>query len=455
MKKIINVLLGMGCILMCTSCSTQKGVTISPDAANTTESTTAWEAGGSLIDGDYQELSEVPETWPIVELSNVNAGSVEFNEKTDGDSFTTSTNYSQSEDAFFTLAYIIDKVTIFSFNKQTHSYNAVCNRPDCKHTDAECSAYFENAFGLEYYNGKLYTMAVEEEVDNVDEDERGQTYTSGRVYVNLYEISLDGSSKRKVQCIKTVEKAMDEYSLSWQIEFFIHRGFVYYTYNIVHPLEEDDIYKNGNNCLYRVPIGGDETEAECIIAFTGDDDLNIMPEIKPYGDYLYFSYLSTDDPAGKLYRINTVEKKVEKLPIEEWVYDADFFVENDCIYYYGPENSGIVYCYSFSNNSKKVVMDFSSVTELKIMGIFYDGTYWYGMCIPSVSEGGYPQTYKAIIMDSQFQKIGEIERSATYTVAFDIKDVVAVINGSELYGWIDKSEFAKGIFTIHEVESSE
>jgi hypothetical protein len=223
----------------------------------------------------------------------------------------------------------------------------------------------------------------------------------------------------------------------------------------VHPLEKDDVYKNGNNCLYRVPFGGDETEAECIIAFTGNDSYDIMPEIKPYGDYLYFSYVSTNDSAGKLYRINTVEKKIEKLPIEEWVYDAQFFVENDCIYYYGPENSGIVYCYSFSNNSKKVVMDFSSVTELKITCIFYDGTYWYGMCIPSVSEEGYPQTYETIIMDSQFQKIGEIERSATYTVAFDVKDVVAVINNSELYGWIDKSEFAKGIFIIHEVESSE
>lgn len=75
---------------------------------------------------------------------------------------------------------------IYFVDKETLSAQLVCNRPECRHWDETCSAYFHGQNDLfQYYNGKLY-------IDCVDQDDEG--YET----VNLYAFSPDDCTREKV-----------------------------------------------------------------------------------------------------------------------------------------------------------------------------------------------------------------------------------------------------------------
>jgi hypothetical protein len=349
-----------------------------------------------------------------------------------------------------------DRYVIYYFDNTTHGYVPLCNRPECTHADDDCIASFDNAWGLEYYNGKLYTVVMESENSGEEVDEKGRVCSSETLKVNLYEISLDGTSKKAIQCIKTIEKSKDAYNLSRELYFCIHQGYVYYVHYIGHPLEADDIYKNGKNCLFRVAIGGKETDSECIYAFSKSQVGIPISPIKAYGKYLYFCDRTGNSWNGQLYRINTEENSVECLPVTEEILDGvNFWIKEDGIYYIGAENPEEIHKYLFKDNSQSVAVNLRTLertADIDLCAVLYDGTYWFDSQV--LNENG-EAIIKTSIFNEQFEKLGEIDSSTSYSAGFNIKNIVPVLEGKKAYGWIDKSEFAKGIFIIHEVESSE
>jgi hypothetical protein len=182
--------------------------------------------------------------------------------------------------------------------------------------------------------------------------------------------------------------------------------------------------------------------------------------MKPYGDYIYFV-----NPAegtldyGKLYRINLTKKQVERLPIEKNIYKDSFYVKEDGIYYCSEDEQKAVYEYCFADGSEKKVVDLPEKEGYTLWGILYDETYWY-VVYGKESEDGRASAVLDDILDGEFQKLGEIERQSAWNLPFELRDVIPILEYGDsdkqvVTGWIDKSEFAKGIFTIHEVESSE
>ena len=97
---------------------------------------------------------------------------------------------------------------IYFVDKETLSAQLVCNRPECRHWDETCSAYFHGQNDLfQYYNGKLY-------IDCVDQDDEG--YET----VNLYAFSPDDCTREKV-----CQLPYGLGSGSWY--YAIHRGYLY------------------------------------------------------------------------------------------------------------------------------------------------------------------------------------------------------------------------------------
>jgi hypothetical protein len=459
MKKIINVLLCIGCVLACTACDGKGTEQKNANTSDTTE-TTVWTAGNSVVEDD-QTLTPAPEGWPVVDTDTIEAHSVTRNFKTDGANYFVSASQCQTENGYYALEFSGEGSAIYYFDSSSHTYSALCNRPDCKHNSSDCNTYLDECYGLEYYNGKLYTVSVEtEEKDNEVRD--GQVWTADTVRVKLYAFSLDGSSKQEVQCLKTVECSLDQYNIDHTFLFFIHRGYVYYVQYMAHPLRRADTYWNGQDCLYRVPLGGKETEAECVYVLPEQYGELGSLNMKPYGDYIYFV-----NPAegtldyGRLYRINLTKKQVERLPIEKNIYSDSFsfYVKEDGIYYYSEDEQKAVYEYCFTDGSEKKVVELPEKEGYTLWDVLYDDTYWY-VVYGKDSGDVWASAVLDVILDGEFQKLGEIERQSAWNLPFELRDVIPILGYDDsdkiiVTGWIDKSEFAKGIFTIHEVESSE
>lgn len=97
---------------------------------------------------------------------------------------------------------------IYFVDKETLSAQPVCNRPECRHWDETCSAYFNGGSDLfQYYNGKLY-------IDCTDQDDEG------RQTVNLYAFSPDDCTREKICQLP--------YGLGNGSQYYaIHRGYLY------------------------------------------------------------------------------------------------------------------------------------------------------------------------------------------------------------------------------------
>jgi hypothetical protein len=119
MKKIINVLLCMGCVLACTACE-GKDTEQNANTPDTTE-TTVWTADNSVVEDD-QTLTPAPEGWKVVDTDTIEAHSVTRNFKTDGSNYFVSASQCQTENGYYTLEDSGEGSAIYYFDSKSHTY---------------------------------------------------------------------------------------------------------------------------------------------------------------------------------------------------------------------------------------------------------------------------------------------------------------------------------------------
>ena len=133
-----------------------------------------------------------------------------FNPETDFNNYFTGLGCLwENDDMYVWIPYDSDQLNYY--DKATGDFGVLCPRPECTHPhDENCAAYVPNsASAISYQNGRLYYVAFHHEI-NSPYSER------------LYSVLPDGSDKRTVMDIPTVEELGGTPQ-----KYYIHRGVLY------------------------------------------------------------------------------------------------------------------------------------------------------------------------------------------------------------------------------------
>lgn len=436
-KKTIAILIALCLLLSISACNEARQNSSERDLGQDTAlKSETWSSDGSVISGKEKELTESPDAWPILEYPSKTEEWI-YDSMTDANPFVANCNYCESENNI----YMLDYPVISSFDKETHTYLPLCNRPECTHTTMDCNAYAGGAFGLQYYNNKVYTVLLETEYG----ESKART-----IRASLYGFAADGSTRERVRQLFAVERDEgEENEISYDIHFIIHKGYIYYWYQFITQENQDDRYRDGNNCIFCVPLESSLEDVECVYAMQEMSDVDSYSfVIKPYGEYLYFTDIK--DSNGKISRINIRDKQVERLPLQDTIPVNQFYVEPDCIYYWSDkDDTGKIKAFYFEDNSTEVLFDFNKKTSMKMKGLFYDGTYFY------INVENEDKSYSRVVLDSSFQIIGKIEPMKENADNFwdTMQDVVLVKDSNNLLcGWMDKKNMEHGNFEFYGLE---
>lgn len=337
---------------------------------------------------------------------------------------------------------------------QTKSYMNLCNKPQCTHTytSKDCNGYFLSC-GIQYFEGSLYTIKQDALWEGDEE--------VGREMV-LYKISPDGSVKEKVCVLATIYKSdmvamPDSYgSMSNSIYWIIHRGYIYYVYDIgTSGLADNTCYNNMSNYISRMKIGKNE-KREYLMPLN-KDRMTSETNMWGYGSYVYFMdiEISIGNGVGYLYRFNTESEEVEKLPFEKRMV-CTYTAWNDFLLYTNIDadssDTGL-YKYNKDGLTEKI-MDFADYDErfgtYSPIFLFRDTQYIYATawvdkeenitkCIVLDCEGNYISSFDCRIGDNKM--IG--------LCAIDDEFMLMHVYMSEWY-YFDKEELKTG--EIHPIK---
>ena len=467
-KKLICAILCMITMFIFTACGDAENHKEEADQVG--KETTTWNGGDSLITGKTKQLTEPPAAWKISEETKLKSEKIEYDPKTDGDWRTAGEARCEAENGnLYQLIYKMDPpgalgAYLYCYDTKNHSYRILCNRPECLHDSEACDAFLaEETFGLEYYNGKIYTVLIERDDDVRDETETFSSIT----YANLYAIDPDGTGRVKVQSLKVIERKNADCNISSiTIGFMIHHGYVYYIHNLGEETEKEDYYRNGKNCIFRVPLGGSEAEAECIYVLPKIQDAeNVFDQdyviLKPFGRYIYFaeSKFEPGESEGhltfSLNRIDTENQQVERIRLEKVPNPEDFYVTEEGIYYNSNDmgySDGKIRLYHPEDGTEEIVADYGALSEARPISCSYDGTCWYAQFDKEQEEF----VTDFIVLDSDFKKIGELDFGVHLLMSTSARyQMVLFTEDDKLYGWLDKADIAKGDLTVHRAEQTE
>ena len=164
----------------------------------------------------------------------------------------------------------------------------VCNRPDCRHNDTDCNAYFDVGWMpfIQAYEGDLFIST--------------QTSTNGEMSAELYVVDPDTCKREKI--CKIPHAFGSNY---WQ--YMLHRGYLYIVYG-------------SSNIQYveRVALNGIKEEPECECIWKG---ICTMPlDNVAIGNHLILqAFKEVDkDYNGILFDYNLSTKKIKSVsaPVE-------------------------------------------------------------------------------------------------------------------------------------------
>lgn len=103
---------------------------------------------------------------------------------------------------------------LYFYDKETKVSVLACHRPECRHWDPYCAAYYPRSKHslLQYYEGKLYAVINEEFYTSYDR----------RYHACLYEINPTDGAREKLCQLPYEADSLPQY--------MIHRGFLYMIY---------------------------------------------------------------------------------------------------------------------------------------------------------------------------------------------------------------------------------
>ncbi len=267
--------------------------------------------------------------------------------------------FAESEDAYY-FSTGQGSGFFYYFDKETETYGALCNKPECGHDSLECNAFVGDSYsGLFYNNHYLFWIGLKE----ISPNEYG--------YV-LWSMNLETLERSVVR-----EFNYENYQEFLPRQVFIHKGMVYIY--CVQPTIEDGIphtkvilaaasalgtdnitalfekeYEAGvsgtanlqNECIY-IEVNGAWTEEE-MGSYADDND--------PPMHYFYEFYKYSID-SGESLALFTRDQNVEEMLVQ------DFSVVGDKIFFANmgePGKPGILFCLEDGNVTE--AFEFSSDT---------------------------------------------------------------------------------------------
>ena len=271
-----------------------------------------------------------------------------------------------------TNAYIYDGMYIKILDVESKTCQYLCSNPQCSHFGEECNAYFYAAQGIQYYKGALYTLVYEDVME-------GEIIAQKVV---LYKISLDGVTRDRVCEMATINvndlaTLEDGHGYSCSMYWTIHRGYIYYVYDIgTSGMPDNTYYNNMSNYICRMKLEEGAAREYIMPLEKGSRTENTW--LFGSGSYIYY-FGDMMEGKGILYRFNTEAKEVEKLPLSKRSV-GDYVVGEDYLCYIEEGDSG-VYKYHFSDQSTEKILNCSEYDEnyksADNMGIFRDNQYLY------------------------------------------------------------------------------
>jgi hypothetical protein len=242
---------------------------------------------------------------------------------------------------------------LYYLDKASMKAVVLCNKPDCLHTDetnpekiANCNAcLFDKNTGLIYFNSSLYVLGD----DN-----------------SLYQISLDGTTKKKVISFKELPHTI-----------IIHRDFLYYTTDDHGTIEGNEANTVTDCKLYRIDMYRPDKGSELIYSCSGIYGQFI--KVIGYEDSIYFSFVKYSDSKMQGMDSNLLKYDLKSQKITHMLDDIGNFsiCDNKLLY--------------LNVKSRKYnIMDLES-SEDREVGYFnghvtFDGRYIYCDTLPLKSQ---------------------------------------------------------------------
>lgn len=257
-----------------------------------------------------------------LDIENYN---LDYNEKTDAQSFFPQCDVAKSEKGYYLWGGGNYAYLLLFFDAKVQKTVPLCNLPNCTHSqgDDTCNAFFSPGAedmmwdsGVWYYEDYVYTLGCDPED-----------------YVSIYRVKPDGSSREKYMRLYRADTTPSEDDGSKEYstpDLIIHRGYVYYVDS-----------KEKNPKLRRIKLGGTKTEIlyETDGVFKKEGDKAELIFVRGYGDYIFFMRSSVfmkeqREQAGLYaYNIQTGEIVFVSNSIE-----SDYTIFEDEIYYSGEKD---------------------------------------------------------------------------------------------------------------------
>ncbi len=270
---------------------------------------------------------------------------MEYNPDTDAQPFFTNSRMAKSEHGYYYWDTGGNGFVMY-YDMDSGKKVPLCNRPECRHDDEECNAWYPDIFNpnavetrdarydtnhINFYDGSLYLIGC-------DKDD----------YVCLYKIAEDGSSREVSQRLFRADFTPDDGISSkdvqqWKApEVCIHRGYVYY----VDTREKQPV-------LRRMKLTENEPE---ILYTVKDGKLPKIYRLKAYGNYLFFQ-VNDDFQENHLasvglyvYDIKTGEIRLVKDSVI-----APYNIADGMLYYYSSDEG--IHCCSLATGEDRMLVE--------------------------------------------------------------------------------------------------
>lgn len=343
------------------------------------------------------------------------------------------------------VIYVNINDNIGVLDKETKAYTCLCSTPGCLHDSYECNAYAERT--IQYYDGYLYTYRTESVFE-------GDINVGKKLL--LYRIAPDGSSADGVCEFATVYyddmvdsvEGMEGYSDNFL--WMIHRGYVYYAYDIgTAAVKDDSYYNNMSHYVCRMKLDG-TGEREYLMPLEGSAIEQIS--FHGCGSYVYFLDVGEGDK-GTLYRFNTEACEIEKMPLTD--VEVETYTMVDEYLYYTIMGDTTLYRYDFNGCKSEEIMDFQTYDERfgSLPGgarITNDGEYIWATSWVDEEDG----ITGCMILDFDGNYVSgfDIGAEGDYNVGMRAEsDLVLIVTyGDHGWYWFDREEIKTG--DIHPVE---
>ena len=273
--------------------------------------------------------------------------------ETDYSSFETTYGLADAGETMFCL----ESSHLFYYDYKKNKFDLLCSKPDCSHIMEDaltCNAYIDG-FGLTYFAGALYTIEREK--------------------MELIKITLDGSEHNVVGKMCSIpEENIQTRDASYWATWIVHRGYIYYIYELYSGMTEDVYYLNGSNCIYRMPLDG-TGEPECVLPLVCESN-PYYTNLEGYGSYVYMNLTEKEKESGYLYRYNIESGKVEKL--EMLGNDVvGYTVRENKIYYSNGSKPEEIYCYDETTGINQLFLRIAEGDHDYLSNIHSDKDYIY------------------------------------------------------------------------------